>query len=191
MSPLGEPPEDLAGFPGRRLLPTQPLFRIHRHGRDPWWFSHDGSGRFDLAAPRGTCYLAEDALGAFVEVFRTTAAVPDAEIAARRVSVLHVPETLVVADCTARRARAFGITAAIHASEDYRRTQAWARALAEAGFGGVRYLVSHDPAQRLVGIALFGRAGAAAWPVASMEPIGRQMLLAARRSFGIRVVPAR
>ncbi len=189
MSPLSEPPARLDGFPRRRLPPTAPLYRIHRLDRAPWWFSHDGSGRFDLATPRGTCYLAEEPLGAFVEVFRAMAVVPSAEVDARRVSTLHAPRPFVLADCTSRRARAFGITAAIHSGEDYTRTQAWAAALAAAGFDGVRYLLSHDPAQRSVGVALFGPAGLAQWPVEATGPVDSTVILRARREFGIRVVP--
>ena len=40
-----------------------------------------------------------------------------------------------------------------------------------------------------VGYALFGAAGAAPWPVAESVPTGRAVLAAARRLFGIRVVP--
>ena len=190
MSPLARPPDPagLATFPKRQLTPATPLFRIHLHDRGPWWFSHSTSGRFDLPSPRGTCYLAEDPLGAFVEIFRTIPAIPDIEVAARRLSTLHVQHPVILADCAARRARAFGITAAIHSGQDYELTQAWAAALAAAGFGGVRYLVSHDPAQRYVGVALFGPAGAAAWPVASTAPIEADLILQARRRFGIRVV---
>ena len=177
------------GFPSHRLAPTTPLVRIHRDDRHPWWFSHDRSGRFDLPPPRGTCYLAEDPLGALVEVFRYTALVPEVEVAGRRISTLHVRDTVSLADCTSRRARAFGITAAIHSGEEYERTQAWAAAFDEAGFGGVRYLVSHDPAQRLVGVALFGAAGPADWPVASTNPIDAGVTRAAERQFGSRVLP--
>jgi hypothetical protein len=94
----------------------------------------------------------------------------------------------MLADCMSRLARAFGITAAIHSGEDYDRTQAWAAAFAPAGFDGVRYLVSHDPAQGYVGVALFGPAGAADWPVASTAPIDHELIREARWQFGIRVL---
>jgi hypothetical protein len=116
VSPLGPPPGDLAGFPARDVPAGYPLFRIHRRGRAPWCFSHDRSGRFDLSPPRGTCYLAEEPLGAFVEVFRTTALV--SEVRARRLSVLRLDRPLVLANCTSRRVRAFDVTAAIHAGQD-------------------------------------------------------------------------
>ncbi|MGI8415131.1 MAG: RES domain-containing protein [Nakamurella sp.] len=34
------------------------LVRAHHLANSPWWFAHDGEGRFDLPAPYGTCYLA-------------------------------------------------------------------------------------------------------------------------------------
>ncbi|HEY3140297.1 MAG TPA: hypothetical protein VGJ86_04170, partial [Acidimicrobiales bacterium] len=46
------------------------LVRVCRRGRDTWWFSSDGSGRFDLAPPHGTCYLATDPIGALREASR-------------------------------------------------------------------------------------------------------------------------
>jgi hypothetical protein len=165
------------------------LFRIHRAGREPWWFASDGAGRFDLALPASTYYLAEDPLGAFVEVFRFTTLVPEVEVQARRLSTLRAPDGVVLANCAARRARAFGITAASHTGEDYDLTQAWAAAFAAAGFDGIRYLLSHDPAQRCVGIALFGMGGLSALPVDATEVIGRDLVEQARRRFGIRVLP--
>ncbi len=40
--------------------------RGHRTGRNPWWFSSTGR-RFDVPAPRGTCYPALDAATAIRE----------------------------------------------------------------------------------------------------------------------------
>ena len=163
--------------------------RIHRQAREPWWFSHDRTGRFDLAHPRGTCYLAEEPIRAFTEVFRHSAMVQESDVARRRISTLYVERTLALADCTTRRARAFGITAAIHSTEDYDRTQRWAEAFADAGFAGLRYRLSHDRAQRSIGIALFGPAGPAACPVASTAPIDDALIAAVQRQFGLRVLP--
>lgn len=190
MSPLRRPPDQLSGFPRYRLRSSRPLYRIHRRDRGPWWFSNDASGRFDLHPPSGTCYLAEDPLGSFVEVFRDAPLVAEADVDKRAVSTLFVPQDAVLADCTASRALAFGVTAVIHSTEQYERTQKWAAAFAAWGFGGVRYLVSHDPGQRLVGVALFGSAGAQAWPVGQTDPIGSDLLAAARERFGIVVLPA-
>ena len=189
MSPLVWPPTHLTDFPEHQLLPANPIVRIHRHNFGPWWFSHDGSGRFDLAAPSGTCYFAADELGAFVEVFREMRVIPDVEVLARRISVIRVSTPTRLADFTSSAAASFGVTAAIHSTEDYVKTQTWAGALAAAGFGGVRYLVSHDPAQRNVGIALFGSAGAANLPVHSTDLISPRLISDAERLFGYRVIP--
>jgi hypothetical protein len=189
VSPLAAPPADLRRFPALRLTPISALYRIHRRDRSPWWFSHDGTGRFDLPAPRGTCYLAGSPLGAFVEVFREIALVSRAVVDARRVSTLHPPLTVRLADCTRARSRAFGLTAEIHSTEEYDATQRWAAAFAAAGFAGVRYLVRHDPSQRSAGVALFGSAGAAAWPVEATGPIDQALCDRAARRFGIRVLP--
>jgi hypothetical protein len=172
------------------LPASQPLYRIHRRDLGAWWFSHDASGRFDLQSPRGTCYLAEDPLGSFVEVFRDTRIVAERDVDRRVLSTLHVCEDVALADCTESRARGSGVTAAIHSSEQYDRLQDWAKAFADARFGGVRYFVGHDPAQRLVGVALFGSAGAQDLPVAATGPIESAVVSAARDRFGILVVPA-
>ncbi len=167
------------------------LFRVHRASRRSWWFSSDGAGRFDLVGVpgRGTCYVAEEPLGAFVEVFRDVTLIDEQDVQRRKLSRLRLPRLAVVADCTRAAARAFGITAALHASESYALTQRWARAFAAAGFAGIRYRVSHDPAQRLLGIALFGPRGRASWPVAGTGPIPASLCDEAERRFGLRVLP--
>lgn len=176
------------GFPEIRLSGAH-LFRIHRAGRSPWWFSSDGSGRFDLTDGRGTCYLAEEPLGCFVEVFRAWILIPEAEIAARRIARLDLPPVRL-ADCCSARCRKLGLTGEIHSTPDYARTQAWAAALAAAGFDGLRYLLRHDPSQRFRGVALFGPAGAPPWPFAPGDPIGPAMVEEVGRRFGLRVMPA-
>lgn len=82
------------------------------------------------------------------------------------------------------------MTAAIHSSPDYAVTQAWAAALRGRGFDGVRYYCGHDPAQRQIGIALFGEAGAASHPVVETMPIGDEVIRTVERRFGIHVLPA-
>lgn len=64
---LGEP-GDLAGFPA--VAPPKRLARVCRASEATWWFSSDGSGRFDLTPPEGTCYLAIDAYAAIREATR-------------------------------------------------------------------------------------------------------------------------
>jgi hypothetical protein len=193
VSSLGSPPapERLRNFSSFDLSETVALERIHAIGRNPWYFSSRMSGRFDLPAPHGTCYLAETHIGAFVEVFQRWIAqripIPRSEVAARQASDLFVPRSFRLADCTHPRALAFGATGAMHATPDRALTQAWAAAFHAAGFDGIRYLVSADPTMELVGFALFGFSGEAAWPVAATRPIGDALLDEIERVFGVLV----
>lgn len=92
--------------------------------------------------------------------------------------------------CTAREARAFGITAAIHSQPDYELPQIWAGAFHRAGFGGVRYLASHDPAQTHAAIAFFGKARESSFPIERTEPIPPALTDDAATVFGLRVLPS-
>jgi hypothetical protein len=187
LSPLGAPPEDLGDFPSHRLRRGRVLYRIHRCERSPWWFSGDGSGRFDLMDGRGTCYLAEEPIGAFVEVFRREALIPEAEIVVRCLAQLAAAGT--VADCTVEEARGFGVTAALHSQPGYELTRAWAQAFADVGFGGIRYRLAHDPSAQQPGVALFGDAGEGSAAVKSSAPIGADLVEEARHRFGLLVLP--
>jgi RES domain len=193
VSPLLAPaaPDALRGFPRRTVSALHDLHRVHRRSRQPWWFEHRGVGRFDLTgdADRGTCYLAEKPLGAFIEVFRDTALVSEEDVRRRVSSAVRVPGKLVLADCTRARARAFGVTATLCSTERYELTQGWARAFAAAAFDGIRYRLSHDPSQALIGVAIFGPRGAARWPVRHTAPIDPALIDEVGRRFGIRVVP--
>jgi RES domain-containing protein len=189
LSPLGLPPEDLTRFPAFDVDRRRSLYRIHRSDVGPWWFSGDGTGRFDLRDGRGSCYLAGTPLGAFIEVFRVGSVIPEAEVDARSLSSLVPPSRTRLADCTVSAARKFGITGAIHTQPDYTVPQAWAEAFAASGFGGIRYRLSHDPAQRELGIVLFGAAGEQSLPVRRAEPVPAGVIEAARQRFGLVVAP--
>jgi len=115
---------------------------------------------------------------------------PEPEVTVRRISRLGLPgPELLLADCMEERARALGVTGEIHSTPDYSLTRRWAAALAEAGFGGIHYLLRHDPAQRLVGVALFGPAGEASWTAPSAEPLGPGILREVEARFGLRILP--
>src|SRR3989304_2867114 len=60
-------PARLQEFPHRRMHRGTTLWRMVRKGRNPWWFSSDGQGRFDLPFPEGTCYAALDEIAALLE----------------------------------------------------------------------------------------------------------------------------
>jgi RES domain len=102
---------------------------------------------------------------------------------------IELPREMNLADCTVQQARAWGITAEIHSTPRYEETQAWAHAFAQAGFDGIRYLLRHDPAQRLAGVALFGPAGSPPeFPADPGEPIGNEIIEKVHRRFGIQVI---
>lgn len=189
MSPLAGPPPNLEGFPVVALNLGATFYRIHRAGNGPWWFSSKGM-RFDLPAPRGTCYLAEQEVGAFVEVFQewVGAILPRLEVEARALSTLRLPETVSLADCTNPRALGFGVTSEIHSTPDRELTKRWALAFADAGYAGIRYFVRHDPSQRHIAVALFGSAGEASWPFDAPQRIGESMLHHVQEVFGLRIV---
>ena len=94
------------------------------------------------------------------------------------------------ADCTISAARKFGITGAIHTQPDYTVPQAWAEAFAAAGFGGIRYRVSHDPAQREARRRLVRRRRRAV-AARSQKPnaIPASVIEAARQRFRLIVAP--
>ena len=95
------------------------MFRIHRRGFSPWWFSNDGSQRFDVPTPYGTCYFAEHDLGAFVETLGRLVVILRSDITERRLAQVTITHNLHFADCTARSAAAFGVTATTSAGYPY------------------------------------------------------------------------
>jgi hypothetical protein len=155
---LPAPPDELPELPSAKLG-TEALWRIHAADGAPWFFDVGPDGRFNLAES-GTCYLAEDPLGAFVEKFgrllRPGGAIPEPLVDAQRLSRLRPPKTKVVDLTDPTVLGLIGLTAEIHSTTDYNLTQGWALALQEAGYAGIRYKARHDPRGQLVSIALFG-----------------------------------
>jgi hypothetical protein len=168
----------LAGFPAYPVGTDVDLFRAHRRDLGPWWFGSDGSGRFDLSAPRGTCYLALDPLSALRErlgpVLGGSQAVPESLLEESVVSRLRLPGDREVADTQDRRAARFGVTREIESAVPYAVSQAWARAFDAAGFGGVRYGPRFTPGDSSA-VALFDAEGAQDWPV-DADPLPAQQV---------------
>jgi hypothetical protein len=187
---------NLRGFPYRTLRADRPLYRLHRAAREPWWFSADGSGRFDpVGTHAGACYVAYEPLGAWIEVFRKAMVIAEADVSARILTDLRAGRDLRLADLVSRRALSFGVTASLGADEDYSRSHDFAAAAVGAGFDGVRYRARHDPALRLTNVALFAAAGApgttdATWPPRVSVPVPDELIEDAARTFGYRVLPA-
>ncbi len=186
---------ELKGFPRRTLRGDRTVYRIHRAAKMAWWFSSNGSGRFDpVDTGLGACYVAESALGAWVEVFRKRMLLAEDEVAERALLSVELGRDLRLADLTSRRALGFGVTASLGADERYDDSQAFAVDAAQAGFDGIRYLVRHDPAQQLYGIALFAPAGAPdptdrGWPPHGDGAIPDDLVAEAGKRFGYRVLP--
>jgi hypothetical protein len=183
-------------FPRRTWRAGQPLWRIHRAENGAGYFSSDTKGRFNPVGVEGlgACYFAQEPLGAFVEVYRTSLELDEADVDARRLACVEFDRDLRLADLCSRRIREFDLTAEIGAGGDYERSQALASELAAAGYPGVRYLLRHDPKQDLVGIAVFGPAGApsedaAELPTPVSGELDEQLLDEARRKFRYRVLP--
>lgn len=64
---LSDPSGSLTGFPTVSFGASRVFYRAVTRGRTPWWFGSDGSQRFDLSHPRGTCYVATDVATAIRE----------------------------------------------------------------------------------------------------------------------------
>ena len=164
---LGPPPDSVAGFPAYPVDEGTDLFRAHGRELGPWWFGNDGSGRFDLRPPRGTCYVALDPLSALRErlgpVLGGAQAVPASLLEESVVSRLRLPAARDVADTQDRGAAAFGVTRELESTVPYAVPQAWARAFDEEGFGGVRYGPRFTPGDSSA-LVLFDGEGVRDWP---------------------------
>jgi hypothetical protein len=173
----------------------RPLYRIHRRDRGAWWFNRSGPQRFDpVDAPgRGACHLAEQPLGAWVEVFRTDMHIDEHDVHARTLAVVALGRELRLADLTSRDALRFGVTGSLTAGAGHAEAQAFAARAAGAEFDGVLWHVRHDPAHVLTGVALFGPAGASEpspeWPAPESAPISGALIAEAAAEFGYAVLP--
>jgi hypothetical protein len=164
-----DPRLDWTSFPAETSLATR-AFRSHSTLNGPWHFSSivtpDG-GRFDLAGPYGTCYLAATVEGAVRERLGPTYSqgriVPAAVAAAFVVTELDVPSELMLADLTDAAGARFGSTNELTTVDDYAIPQAWAQTFREAGFDGIRYLARFTPGKGPNAWALFGDSGPRSW----------------------------
>lgn len=185
MSPqrtLGEP-GDLTGFPA--AAPPKQLVRVCRAGRATWWFSADGSGRFDLRSPEGTCYLATDAFAAIREATRL-GPVSTVWVEERELRQVSPPDpTARLAATTRQAAGRYGVTTELATVIPYDLSQRWAAAFRAALFDGIRHQLRHDQRARPSGIAIFGSAGSA-----QLEDGTRSPLTAAdMKAAGVDVLP--
>lgn len=194
MTPRGlpAPPDELPELPSTKLG-AEPLWRIHTADVAPWFFDIGPDGRFNLAES-GTCYLAEEPIGAFVEKFgrllRPDGVIPEPLVDVQRLSRLRPPKAEVVDLTDPTVLGLVGLTAEIHSTTDYNLTQGWALAFQEAGYAGIRYKARHDPSGRLVSIALFGSEKPPR-RAAKTTAIPIELIHEASSTFAITVLPRR
>jgi RES domain len=194
LSPRGlpAPPDDLPELPSENLG-TKALWRIHPADVSPWFFDTGPDGRFNLA-DAGTCYLAEEPTGAFVEKFgrllRPGGVLPEPLVDTQRLSRLRPPKVDVVDLTDPKILGLVGLTAEIHTTTDYGLTQQWAAALRDAGYAGIRYRARHDPRGALVSVALFG-SDKPPRSAAKTTTIPVDLIHEAAATFAITVLPRR
>lgn len=191
-APPGDPAE-LADFPVRIVPADYPFARIHHHLHEPEWFGAKGDWRFDPppGADFGTCYLAANAVGAFVEKFGRFRAVTRSLVDQHALADLRLASPIQVADVTDRTILGgWRLTAELWAGDDYAGSQRWAHRLYEAGFAGIWYPASHDVRGGLHSLAVFGKPGWQPQAVLCYDDgaIPQSLMDEAMRLFGIAVV---
>ena len=159
----GPPPADLA----ERELPIvrleRPWFRLHAAERDPVFFGRTGLNRFDdTDGEFGVLCAAEDAIGAFIEVYGRDPGlnlVAESDLRRRVLSELTVEGGLRLVDLTGPGAARIGATGAISTDPHGRLVQPWSRALYDhpSSPDGIHYRLKHDLGRK--GVALFDREG--------------------------------
>lgn len=169
------------------------MWRIHTAEDSPWFFDTGPEGRFNLA-DSGTCYLAEEPIGAFVEKFgrllRPGGVIPQSLVEPQRLSEVRPPKLDVVDLTDARILGLVGLTAEIHTTTEYDLTRSWAKALRGADYAGIRYKARHDPRGQLTSIALFNT-GNAPLNAPTTTPIPIDLIREASATFGITVLHRR
>ena len=191
-----------------RRLPAYPLagrrlFRIHgRRHLAPWWFAsapRESSigGRFDLAEPYGSCYLATSVGASTLEALQgllgdglVLRSVLDRLLVS---TVTASPTAPPAARLTAAACSGIGITEELWAASDRRLTKSWAGALHRA-WDGIYTGVAHDPTGRSRAVTLFDYAGEHApfgddrWTFTSRPASAEPGIAATLRRHGVEVV---
>jgi len=191
---LASPPQDvkeLKDFPELVLRSGTEIHRIHSVDLGAWFFNTEDTWRFNPCSipGLGACYLAERPVAGLLESFKGVSVVDEQDIASKAHFTVTLQAAVRLADCCVPRAGDFGVNGEIHTTTDYATTQAWAAALAQAGFGGVRYFCRSDPAMCLVSYAFFDTTGESApgrWPDGRDTPISENTLEEAE-AYGLSV----
>ena len=159
---LGPPLHDLK----EKELPIVRLegswLRLHMVGRESVYFGRTGLNRFD--DPReeyGVLYAAQDAFGAFIEVYGRDPGlnlVAETDLRGRVLSELTVEGRLRLVDLTGPGAARIGATGAI-STDPHELVRPWSRALYEHPTSpqGIYYRLKHALDRK--GVAIFDREG--------------------------------
>jgi hypothetical protein len=136
--------------------------RAHGVARSAWWFDSGPHGRFNLSAPRGTCYAATELETAVRERVRdevsATGVVSRALADSFAVSTIAAPDAVRCAAVSAKRAVDHGVVRELVTTDDYETTREWATAFDANGFDGVFYGSAYTTGAPSA-VALFGDAG--------------------------------
>lgn len=167
------------------------MYRVVRQRfTNPWWFNSDGSGRFDLDPPEGTCYLAFDSITAILEVLGPRLGGPISRqfLTHRRLHVVSLPKPVRAASTIDRAGVGYGLTAEIATHVPYDLTRRWAAGWREAGFDGIVFRARHDPKGER-NLALFGRSGPrTAWEPGTRQTIGDELIARLEAECGLEVL---
>jgi hypothetical protein len=193
---LASPPQDvneLEDFPEFVLPAGTEVHRIHSADLGAWYFNAEDTWRFNPCsiAGLGACYLGERPVAGLLESFKGVSVVDEQDVARKAHFTVTLEAEIHLADCCVPAAGDFGVNGEIHTTTEYSVTQAWAAALAQIGFAGVRYFCRSDPAMSLISYAFFDSTGEAPpgrWPVGHDRSISEDILEEAE-AYGLRVRP--
>lgn len=158
------PPADdalLEDFPAEALSPARVLARAHSTGNDAGYYSSSLGGRFDLPAPRGTLYAADDIAGALRErlgIVIRQGRVSSSDAHGTRVTKFTTRGGQFAAVSVPEAAN-FEVTSELTSMTPYVVPQAWASAIERAAFDGIRYSPRFTPGPPTAW-AIFGKSGA-------------------------------
>ena len=153
--------KDFAQFPRVDLKSRDVVYRAFADFRQPGWYSSDGSGRFDLSAPRGTLYVADTVKAAVRE---RLSGMFDAEnrVAFTLVNDMAVADLSITAtgcaDLGAEDLDQFGVTRELDTMVPYGIPRQWAHRFASAKMGGIHY-GTRSTRGAMNAWAVFGNAG--------------------------------
>lgn len=186
----------------RKVAPGTNLYRVHRRrSGSVAFFDISTHGRFNLTdlVGRGTCYLALEPLGAYLETLGRVLTRSRTDLADREYSVVTLDRVLSLFDLTrsdvrsAYRSEGLDLTATISGGDDYSDSQRLSRLAHDDGYDGIVYKARHDPGCQYESVALFGPAGSnehnAVFATCATTAIPEELVKAGTDTFGIVVLP--